>query len=243
KILKYSELANYGNLDELLPDPKDYKVILTESKRNQGHWCCLLKYPTKEGCVYEWFDSYSGMPDSELKFIPASVRRMLGESKHHLILENQLIYAVIQLEREGGEIKLQCRWLDDLTKVDGAMIMECDTAYDKAKMQVKLAEMREKNPKTKTEGKPLEKNKEALKLPSHLYLKIDMDVVRLSHIIFIKELFRTDSGAIPIQIEFFSEDYSLGSIKIQENWGVKFSEDLIEKLLKIISVKAASYNT
>lgn len=84
KILKYSELANYSNLDELLPEAKDYKVILTESKRNQGHWCCLLKYPTKEGCVYEWFDSYSGMPDSELKFIPASVRRMLGETKHHL---------------------------------------------------------------------------------------------------------------------------------------------------------------
>jgi hypothetical protein len=84
KILKYSELADYDNINQLMPDDKDFRIILTESKRNQGHWCCLLKYPTKNGDVIEWFDSYSGKPDSELKFIPERIRRMLGETEHHL---------------------------------------------------------------------------------------------------------------------------------------------------------------
>ena len=84
KILKYSELANYNDLAELLPENKDYRIILTESKRNQGHWCCILKYPSKNGSTVEWFDSYSGTPDSELKFIPEAVRKMLGENERHL---------------------------------------------------------------------------------------------------------------------------------------------------------------
>ena len=50
------------------------------------------------------FDSDGGITESHYAD--------MYESKYHLILENQLIYAVIQLEREGGEIKLQCRWLD-----------------------------------------------------------------------------------------------------------------------------------
>jgi hypothetical protein len=84
KIVKYSELADYDTLEDLLPDEQDYRIVLTESKRNQGHWCALLKYKSKGKDMIEWFDSYSGSPDSELKFIPLTVRRMLGESEHHL---------------------------------------------------------------------------------------------------------------------------------------------------------------
>jgi hypothetical protein len=80
KLLKYSELENIKDIDELLPEPKDYKIILTESKKNSGHWCAL----TRKDNIYTWFDSYSGKPDSELKFIPAVMNQMLGQNKHHL---------------------------------------------------------------------------------------------------------------------------------------------------------------
>ena len=43
KLLKYSDLANIHNIDELLPEEQDYRIILTESQRNSGHWCCILK--------------------------------------------------------------------------------------------------------------------------------------------------------------------------------------------------------
>ena len=80
KILKYSELKNYNTMDELLPNEKDYKIILTESEINSGHWCCILKYNN----TIEWFDSYGVKPDGELNFISAGMRKILGEDKHYL---------------------------------------------------------------------------------------------------------------------------------------------------------------
>ena len=43
KILKYSDLDNYNDLDELLPNPVDYCIILYEERLNSGHWVCLCK--------------------------------------------------------------------------------------------------------------------------------------------------------------------------------------------------------
>ncbi len=86
KTLKYSDLADIKTIDELLPEEKDYRIILTESKRNEGHWCCIMKYTdiTNGKKYIEWFDSYSGKPDSELKFIPEAVKKMLGQDKNYL---------------------------------------------------------------------------------------------------------------------------------------------------------------
>jgi len=85
KIMKYSELNNYSSLDHLLPEPKDYRIILTETKPSSGHWCLLSKYPNKKGGdTVEWFDSYGMRPDGELSFISSAMKRILGESNHKL---------------------------------------------------------------------------------------------------------------------------------------------------------------
>lgn len=86
KIIKYSQLDNMKDINDLLPNEKDYRIILTETKKNEGHWCCILKYKDIEtGKHYiEWFDSYSGKPDSELAFIPTPIKKMLGQDKNHL---------------------------------------------------------------------------------------------------------------------------------------------------------------
>ncbi len=80
KILKYSELANFETMTDLLPENRDYKIILTESSRGCGHWCCIMRYDN----TFEWFDSYGVKPDGELNFIAAGIKKMLGEDKHHL---------------------------------------------------------------------------------------------------------------------------------------------------------------
>jgi len=66
-----------------------------------------------------------------------------------LIAENQLLYAVVHKENQEGQTRLQCRWMDDLTKADETMIQACDTAFDAAKQQAKMAELRERNRKEK----------------------------------------------------------------------------------------------
>lgn len=82
QVLKYSDLADYLNINQLLPKETDFKIILTESKPNEGHWCVLLKY--NGGRTIEWFDSYGVRPDGELSFIPNAIKKMLGEDKHYL---------------------------------------------------------------------------------------------------------------------------------------------------------------
>ena len=44
KIMKYSGLAEYNDLDDLLPKLKDYAIILYEEDENINHWVGLLKY-------------------------------------------------------------------------------------------------------------------------------------------------------------------------------------------------------
>jgi hypothetical protein len=80
KILKYSELANYRTVEELLPDPVDYRIILIEQNENTGHWCCILRYKK----VIEWFDPYGIKPDGELSFISKMKNRILGQDTLYL---------------------------------------------------------------------------------------------------------------------------------------------------------------
>jgi hypothetical protein len=80
KILKYSELSKYNTMYELLPNARDYKIVLIESQFNSGHWCCIMRYNN----IFEWFDSYGVRPDGELNFVSAGMRKMLGEDKLYL---------------------------------------------------------------------------------------------------------------------------------------------------------------
>ena len=44
KIIKYSGLSGYRDLDDFLPNLLDYVIILYEASLNEGHWTALLKY-------------------------------------------------------------------------------------------------------------------------------------------------------------------------------------------------------
>ncbi len=80
KIMKYSGLAEYSDLDDLLPKLKDYAIILYEEDENSGHWVGLLKCDT----LYEFFDPYGLMPDKELAWVNLKTRRTLNEATPYL---------------------------------------------------------------------------------------------------------------------------------------------------------------
>ena len=81
KIIRYSELANFESLEQLLPDAVDYCIILYEDGPNHGHWVGLSKY----GNTFEHFDSYGIKPDKELAWINFKTRRYLKESASHVV--------------------------------------------------------------------------------------------------------------------------------------------------------------
>ena len=81
KIIKYSELAKYETIEQLLIKPNDLVIILLEESPNSGHWCCLLRYSN----IYEWFDSYGFPIDYDLShWLSEKQRVKLNENKKYL---------------------------------------------------------------------------------------------------------------------------------------------------------------
>lgn len=74
-IIKYSDLAKYKTMDNLFNGDKDYKIILIETKKNSGHWVCVMKNEN----IIEEFDSYSGLIDNEFDYIDDNIEKQLNE--------------------------------------------------------------------------------------------------------------------------------------------------------------------
>jgi len=151
----------------------------------------------------------------------------LYESKQPLIVANQLIYAVLQVDKREGSPRLTCKWLDDLTKVDKNVIEACDRAYDRAKFQggknYKSAPKRaEEAPK---QAEPITWN-----------IALDGSKVRMSHILKLRELFAQHRGTTPVQIDFKEGGTTFASLHIADRWGVNLTSELkkaVEDLLKV----------
>ena len=161
----------------------------------------------------------------------------LYDEKGALIQENQLLYAVIQKENQEGQMRLQCRWLDDLTKVDEGMIQLCDHAYDAAKQQAKKAEFRAKQTR-QSSAKESDMKKRSAPL---LKIQLDANLARLSHILSLKEAFRAHPGGSPIEISFVTQAGKISSLYIDQSWGVESCKALEQKVGALLSVKGIAW--
>jgi DNA polymerase III subunit alpha len=161
----------------------------------------------------------------------------LYDEKGALIQENQLLYAVIQKENQEGQMRLQCRWLDDLTKVDEGMIQLCDHAYDAAKQQAKKAEFRAKQTR-QSSAKESDMKKRNAPL---LKIQLDANLARLSHILSLKEAFRAHPGGSPIEISFVTQAGKISSLYIDQSWGVESCKALEQKVGALLSVKGIAW--
>lgn len=80
KIIKYSELADFASVNELLPRDRDFKVLLIEDSPNKGHWAVLLRY----GKTIEYFDSYGKKPDYHKAMFGKLRNLALGQHEDYL---------------------------------------------------------------------------------------------------------------------------------------------------------------
>nr|WPF46842.1 MAG: putative cysteine protease [Lake Baikal virophage 14] len=112
-VIKYSELANFKSIEEILPNNRSYKIILIEDNYNSGHWTCLLRYDD----TIEWFDSYGLQPDGELKFINVVKRRLLGEGRRILsellskVKDKKVVYNNVKLQKLNNQSTTCGRWV------------------------------------------------------------------------------------------------------------------------------------
>lgn len=152
----------------------------------------------------------------------------LYEEKSHLLHENQLLYAVLQVDKRGEEPRLSCRWLDDLTRADEAMMEACDRAYDKAKSYVSRISHKGAAPKVANDpAKSQIKKDNPMK---HLTIKVDANQTRHSHVMKLKQIFSQHPGETPVQIHFHANAKSLATVHIDSKWGVTPNEQFHKKL-------------
>ena len=94
KIILYPDLKKHNSIDELLPRPNDFCIILLVEDQNkyqiEGHWCALLKY---DG-LFEWFDPYGEPVDFDLiHWLDKTTRIRLHENKKYLtyLLKDRIV--------------------------------------------------------------------------------------------------------------------------------------------------------
>lgn len=163
----------------------------------------------------------------------------LYEEKGHLLKENQLLYAVLQVEKKEEDVRLSCRWLDDLTQANEAMIEACDQAHDKAKHQAaRFAQNKGGAVKSSTTSakakagreKPVAEVAALPKMQGPLIVRIDADAARLSHILKLKRTFEAHRGNVPVQVDFLLKEQVMATVHIDANCGVVITPDLHEAL-------------
>jgi len=168
----------------------------------------------------------------------------LYEEKCQLLKENQLLYAVLQIEKKEGEPRLSCKWLDDLSRADESMIESCDAAFDKAKHQSakyahikSLAKNNGTNPKGVSAVKKEVKAEVVSKAPDPFIVKIDAVNVKLSHILMLKNLFEKHRGKVPVQVEFLDNGQSIATVHVDSSWGIIMSKEFQEDLRAVSIVQ------
>jgi len=80
-VIKYSELKNYNNIEDLLKLPKSYAILLYENEPNNGHFCCIMR-DKYNNIVY--FDSYGHAPSEPLLWNSKEQNIQLGQDKPYL---------------------------------------------------------------------------------------------------------------------------------------------------------------
>lgn len=80
RVMRYCELADYDDIEELLPNDKSYVFLLYQHRPNDGHFVCLMRY----GKTIEFFCSYGSKIDGPLYWTPLPARQALGEGKPYL---------------------------------------------------------------------------------------------------------------------------------------------------------------
>jgi DNA polymerase-3 subunit alpha len=170
----------------------------------------------------------------------------LYEEKHFLLKENQLLYAVLHVEKKEDEVRLSCKWLDDLSQADESMIEASDAAYDKAKFQSqRFAQQRaaaKKEPAAPQKQKAAEPKREEKMVVERneagpVRLIADAEKMTLSQILKLKHIFESHRGTQQVHVEFQVEGTPIGTLHIDSAWGVVLSDKFHADLREVAAVK------
>jgi DNA polymerase-3 subunit alpha len=156
-------------------------------------------------------------------------------NKYMLLEESKLIYAIVSVDKSSGSLRLNCKWLEDLTKADSKMIKECDLMFDKIKNSIKFFDQRKKNGFNKKEIS--KKN-----IMETLKINIDADKINLSDILELKKIIKSNPGNVKVEVIFTAKKRHLKSYEIDPTLKINFNDNIKEliKNIKGISLSVDS---
>lgn len=159
-----------------------------------------------------------GMETYELPIWPD-----LYEQESRLLEENQLLYAVLQVDRREESLRLSCRWLTDLTKVDESVIKACDEVFDRTKHQGArfFSKAKSSSPTPQPEKKE----------PKIMNIHLNLNKLRLSQILQLKTLLTKHAGVESVHIHFYAGEECKGTLQLAH--GVEASSLLTEELARL----------
>lgn len=145
----------------------------------------------------------------------------LFEQKGSILQENQLILAILQVDKTEGDLRLQCKWLEDLSQITSEKIPEIEAEYDRLS---KLAEGEKKQ-------KPKSKQSPGASLKNDpVQLIVDMQKLSLKKILRLRETLADIAGGTALHIVFSREGKKVATLEIEDKAGIKGLEALQEKV-------------
>jgi len=107
-VIVYSKLKEYASIDELLPEPYDFRIILIEETQNKGHWVALMR----QDATYVYFNSYGHKYDKDLYMVSRIMRRILGQESNEigrLLAGKHVVYNKVKYQ--GDKTSTCGRWV------------------------------------------------------------------------------------------------------------------------------------
>ena len=141
------------------------------------------------------------------------------EEKGHLLIENELMLAVLSIENNRGDVNFKLHWFDQLASIDQDTLSEAEDAFKRARSSVRAAAKRAQEEPAKVKETPKQR----------LRIILDPHKTKLSHIVQIKKLFNICAGASPVQIDFKDS----GHVAIDSSWGVTLNSQLDKGLRQL----------
>lgn len=167
-----------------------------------------------------------------LEHIELPIWSDLYEKNQDIFIENQLIFAVLQVDKEGEVMRLRCQAVRLLSELTEKTLENFNAVYRKAKESVKTFSKRRKKTMP-NDHKEEEKNK--------LLLTLDANSVRLSQIVQLKKLFNRFPGAYSARIHFHSENQKVATVLVGEEWGVAWNPQVEEELKMCNFIQSFSF--
>jgi hypothetical protein len=115
-LLTYDELVRKNHIEDVL-GPSGRCIILYETRRNFGHWCCVFR---RQNGDIEFFDSYGLVPDDEIKFSKEFHKENIGDAIPHLFMmlynyavrtKKEIIYNHYKLQDKAPNVSTCGRWV------------------------------------------------------------------------------------------------------------------------------------